>query len=456
MSLVKTFLLLAMLSGTLITIGYLIIGGTAGIIIGIILAAISSFSAWYASDKLILKYYQARLVNIKQNPELYRSLERLSQRAQIPTPAFYIVEIPGANAFATGRDPAHAAVALTEGIIKLLPQQELEAVIAHEISHIKNYDTLIMTVASTIYGASFWLLDLAWRWIQLTVIGSRTQNSHDKNFSNKTNFVVLLLITFLAHISAFLIKMSISRTREYEADAGAARLTGNPRAVANALQMLKMQSSQKTSTWKNLAFEHLFIVNSYLKTHVSELLSTHPPIEKRIDNLLKKNKVNFSRVDRIRAIIIFLLLLGIVSATLTLLIPFISHGKPAIFPDLFNYWLNYWQEDLTLWLFWVLPLLEVFKIAILLFLKTYFRQERKWFISKIKFILKFNLNLIFGLLLLPFIPRKKKQKGIELPLPPMSLPSLPFPLPHLNLILMLYLFISFASFSLIWKEEHKK
>lgn len=274
----RTVALLGLLSALLITISYWIIGGWTGAFIGVALAAVTNLGSWYFSDRIALAAYNAQPVSPNQAPSLYQMVERLSRRAGLPMPAVYIVPTPGANAFATGRDPEHAAVAVTEGIMNLLPEDELEAVIAHELSHIYNRDTLTQAVAATVAGAISFLAQMV-SYSMWFGGGSRDEN-------NSPNPIGLLLTIILAPIAATVIQMAISRTREFSADAGSARLTGNPRALARALQRLE-SSARQMPLDGNPAFEPLLIMNSFSGEFLSNLFSTHPSTEARIQQLLK-------------------------------------------------------------------------------------------------------------------------------------------------------------------------
>lgn len=274
----KTLGLLALLSGLLVAIGYFVIGGTTGILIGVVLAAFSNLGAWYFSDQIALSTYRAQPVSPEQAPELYQMLERLSQKAGIPTPPLYVVPGAAANAFATGRDPNHAAVAVTEGIVNLLSTEELEGVIGHELTHVLNRDTLTQAVAATIAGAISSLAYMA----QWASFGMAYADRDERS----PNPIGLLLAVFLAPMAATVIQMGISRTREYEADAGSARLTGNPRALANALQKLELTAQQRPIQG-NPAFEPLLIINAFSAKGMASLFATHPATEERIKRLLE-------------------------------------------------------------------------------------------------------------------------------------------------------------------------
>lgn len=279
MNQVKTVALLGLLSAILITISYKLIGGATGAFVGIALAAVTNLGSWYFSDRIALAAYGAQPVSEAQAPSLYRIVRRLCERGNLPMPAIYIVPTPAANAFATGRDPEHAAVAVTEGILNILPEDELEAVIAHELSHINNRDTLIQAVAATVAGAISFIAQMAS--YSMWFFGS------NRDERNSPNPLVMLLTIIIAPIAASIIQLAISRTREFAADAGAAKLTGDPRALARALQRLENNARQMPIE-ANPAFEPLLIVNGFSgEQFLSSLFSTHPSTEARIQALLK-------------------------------------------------------------------------------------------------------------------------------------------------------------------------
>lgn len=274
MNQLKTVTLLGLLAGLLVAIGYAI-GGQGGALIGLVIAAITNIGSWYYSDRIALAAYQAQPVSRQQAPELYQMVENLSRQANIPTPQLYIVPTPAANAFATGRDPEHAAVAVTEGILKLLPADELEAVIAHELTHVRNRDTLTQAVAATVAGAISYLARM------LSYGFLFTGNSRHRQGGN---LIGLLLTIFLAPLAATVIQMAISRTREFEADAGSARLTENPEALARALTRLELIGRQMPLN-ANPAFEPLLISSPFSGQFLANLFATHPSTEARIENL---------------------------------------------------------------------------------------------------------------------------------------------------------------------------
>jgi heat shock protein HtpX len=276
----KTTALLAALSGLLIAISYWVIGGTGGLAVGIGLAAVTNLFSWYQSDKIALAVYRAQPVSEAEAPELYRIVQKLSQRANLPMPRVYIVPDSGANAFATGRDPENAAVAVTQGILNILPNDELEGVIAHELTHIINRDTLTQAVAATVAGAISFLAQMASYGLWFGG-GSRDDDNRGGNPLG------ILLTVMLAPLAASVIQLAISRTREFSADAGAARITGNPRALARALQRLEA-NARHIPTNGNPAFEPLLIINSFSgKQFLGSLFSSHPPTDARVEALLK-------------------------------------------------------------------------------------------------------------------------------------------------------------------------
>jgi heat shock protein HtpX len=276
MNQVKTVGLLGLLSGLLIAISTMIFGGSNGAVIGLAMAAVMNLGSWYFSDKIALAAYRAQPIEPQQAPEIYAMVERLTQRANLPMPKLYIIPTNSPNAFATGRDPHHAAVAVTEGIVQMLPVDELEGVIAHELSHILNRDTLTQAVAATVGGAIASLAQMA----QFAMFFGGGRNNE-----NGPNPLVLMLTVIVAPIAAMVIQMGISRTREFAADAGAAKLTGNPRALARALQRLE-QSAAQLPLDANPAFSPLLIINPLPKNLLRSLFSTHPATEDRIKTLL--------------------------------------------------------------------------------------------------------------------------------------------------------------------------
>lgn len=284
----KTFASLAILSFLLIGISYWAIGGNSGIILGLSMAVPINFIIWFYSDKIALAAFGAQSPNAEQASQLQPILEKLSKSAQLPTPQIYVIPIDVANAFATGRSPTRAAIAVTDGLLELLPPDEIEAVLAHEISHIKHRDTLIQMVATTIAGAVSILAEML-KQNSIPIRGKRHSRIHP---------VAVLITIVFAPFSASLIKLAISRTREFAADAGAARLTGNPRALASALQRLSGNAGKVTFSG-NQAYAPLFIVNSFSGKLLKDLFSTHPSTDARVSTLLNL-ETGISVEDEIR------------------------------------------------------------------------------------------------------------------------------------------------------------
>jgi heat shock protein HtpX len=277
MNTLKVGVLLVALTALFIFVGDAI-GGRSGAMIAFALALVMNLVSYWFSDKIVLSMYGARPLSPADAPELYRMTERLAERAGIPMPRLYVVPGPQPNAFATGRNPAHSAVAVTEGLVSLLNRDEVEGVIAHEIAHIKHRDTLTMTVVATIAGAVMLLADMA-RWAMIFG-GAR---SDDREGGNP---LVYLFVMIVAPIAAMLIQLAISRAREYEADATGARLAGSPDGLANALRKLE-QASRMIPMEASPSTAHLFIVNPLrgMGGALMSLFMTHPPIEERIRRL---------------------------------------------------------------------------------------------------------------------------------------------------------------------------
>lgn len=272
----KTVALLALLSGLLVFIGYQIAGPT-GALLGLGMAAVTNFGSWFYSDKIALSTYRAQPITRQQAPGIYSMVERLAAKADIPMPGVYLVPGQAANAFATGRDPEHAAVAVTEGIVNILSEEELEGVIAHELTHIINRDTLTQAVAATVGGAIAFLAQM----LQYSMLFGGSRNREGGG-----NPLAMMATIFLAPMAATVIQMGISRTREFAADAGAAKLTGNPRALASALKRLEA-SAQRKPMQANPAFEPLLIINALPQQMFRSLFSTHPATDDRIARLLE-------------------------------------------------------------------------------------------------------------------------------------------------------------------------
>lgn len=293
MNQVRTAALLGLLSGLLIAICYWLFGGTGGALLGLGVAAVMNFGSWFYSDQIALRAYRAQPVTPQQAPELYAMVQRLSQKADLPMPGVYIIPTQSANAFATGRDPQHAAVAVTQGIMRMLPADELEGVIAHELTHIRNRDTLTQAVAATIGGAISFLAQ---------ILSYSLWFGGGGRDDNGPNPIGLLATVILAPLAASVIQMGISRTREFSADAGAAQITGNPKALARALKRLEAGARQMPLE-ANPAFEPLLIMNN-LKGGLSGLFSTHPATDLRVERLLQLDRqINGSGITRPSALV---------------------------------------------------------------------------------------------------------------------------------------------------------
>jgi len=273
MNTLKTAILMVGLTLVLVWAGG-VFGGRSGMTMALIFALMMNFFTYWFSDRIVLKMYRAKEVDETEAPELYSLVRRLTQRAGMPMPRIYLINQPQPNAFATGRNPRNAAVAVTTGIMRILSFEELEGVIGHELSHIKHRDILIGTVAATIAGAISYLAYMA-QWAM--IFGG----SDDEEGGNPLALIAMMI---LAPIAAMLIQMTISRSREYSADAGGARIAGNPRYLASALKKLHM-ASQQIPLQAQPATAHMFIVNPLSGGGISRLFSTHPPIEERIARL---------------------------------------------------------------------------------------------------------------------------------------------------------------------------
>ena len=274
---IKTALLLGLLSAVLLAIGELL-GGANGLVIAFIIAAVMNLVSYWFSDKIVLRMYRAQPVG-PEHP-LYRIVERLTMRASLPMPKVYIIPEASPNAFATGRNPSHAAVAATEGILRILTEQELEGVIAHELAHVKHRDILISSVAATIAAAIMMTARMAHF---AALFGGYGGRGDDRERGN--NPIALLAMIILAPLAAMLIQMAISRSREFAADAGGAAIAGNPYGLADALRKIDAASKQVPLD-ANPATAHMFIVKPFSGAGLASLFSSHPPTEARIRALL--------------------------------------------------------------------------------------------------------------------------------------------------------------------------
>jgi len=276
MNRIKTTLLLTCLTLLLIAMGSAI-GGQTGMIVAFIIAGGMNFFSYWYSDKIVLKMYRAQEVSESTHPAFYSMVKRLAQQAQMSMPKVYIIPSESPNAFATGRNPQNAAVAATEGIMRILSDDELEGVMAHELAHVQNRDTLISTIAATIAGAISMLGNML-QWAAIFGGG----NSDDEEGSGMLNG---LAMAFIAPIAAMLIQMAVSRSREFLADATGAKISGKPLALASALRKLQMGVQETQLAEATPATSHMFIVNPLAGSSMLKLFSTHPPMEERIARL---------------------------------------------------------------------------------------------------------------------------------------------------------------------------
>ncbi|MDH3216993.1 MAG: zinc metalloprotease HtpX [Candidatus Krumholzibacteria bacterium] len=274
MNTLKTTFLMALMTVLLVIIGQLI-GGRNGALVAFAIAAVMNFISYWSSDRIALAMYKAQQVSREQAPRLYDMVERLCANAQLPMPRLYVIPSQTPNAFATGRNPQNAAVAITEGAMELLDENELAGVVGHELAHIKNRDILISSVAATLAGA----ISMLAMWARFAAIFGGGQGGQRRGGG-----LELLVMAIVAPIAAMLIQMGISRSREFMADAGGARFAGTPRGLANALKKLEdwshrrpMQASPTTA--------HMFIVNPLTGGGLAKLFSTHPPTAERVRRL---------------------------------------------------------------------------------------------------------------------------------------------------------------------------
>jgi len=275
MNRLKTVMLLGLLTALLVWLGYALFG-QSGLVLALVFAAIMNFATYWWSDKIVLRMYRAQEVNQSHAPELFQIVGELAQRSRMPMPKVYIIPEEAPNAFATGRNPRHAAVAVTQGLLGMLNREEVKGVLAHELGHVRNRDTLIMTVAATIGGALSMLANMAmWG----AIFGSSSDDEEEGG-----GIGALLGIIF-APIAAALIQMAISRSREFLADERGARLSGNPMALASALRKIEAWSQRAPMHTGTPATAHLFIINPFSAGGLSRLFSTHPPTAARVERL---------------------------------------------------------------------------------------------------------------------------------------------------------------------------
>src|SRR5437660_3266958 len=272
----KTAVLRAGLTIMLVLFGGAL-GGRQGMLIAFALALLMNFFSYWFSDKIVLSMYGAKRIDEAQAPNVHAILRRLTLRAGIPMPPVYLIPTDTPNAFATGRNPTHAAVAVTEGILRILDDDELEGVLAHELSHVKNRDVLVSTIAATLAGAITYLAHMA-QWA--AIFGGRSGDDAEGG----GNPLVMMLFAVLAPIAAMLVQLAVSRSREFQADASGARLAGRSYGLAKALEKIEVASRLEPLP-ANPATAHLFIVNPLSGQSFARLFSTHPPTEERIARL---------------------------------------------------------------------------------------------------------------------------------------------------------------------------
>jgi heat shock protein HtpX len=271
----KTFILMVVLTIILVALGSLI-GGSSGGMIAFCIAFIMNFVSYWFSDKIILKMYRAKPVSESEAPELHATVASLAQKAAIPMPKIFIMENESPNAFATGRNPEHGVVAVTTGIMRMLSREELEGVLAHELSHIKHRDILIQSVAATLAGA----ITMIANWARFAAFFGGGSSDDDRG-----NIFSVIIFSVIAAFAAMIIQLAISRSREYLADDGGAQLSGNPLFLANALKKLQMGVARNPMSNANPSTAPLFIVNPFSAKGMMALFSTHPPMEERIKRL---------------------------------------------------------------------------------------------------------------------------------------------------------------------------
>jgi heat shock protein HtpX len=279
MNVLKTGFLLALLTVLLVGVGH-VIGGSNGATTAFGFALLINLGAYWFSDKMVLAMYRAKPLSEAEAPQVYRAVREIAARERMPMPRLYWLPTVTPNAFATGRSPKHAAVAVTSGLLKIMDEEELKGVLAHELSHVKNRDTLVMSIAAAVAGAIAMLASWA-RWAMMFGGGSRDRRSGN----GAVQLVALMVVAILAPLAAMLVQLAISRTREYGADATGAKLTGNPHGLASALEKLDAAVHAHPIEDANPATAHLFIVNPLRADAIAKLFSTHPPVEERVRRL---------------------------------------------------------------------------------------------------------------------------------------------------------------------------
>ena len=278
----KTAMLMALMTMLLMAIGDCF-GGLQGMTIMLVFGVVMNFFTYWNSDKMVLAHYRAQEVNARTAPRLYAIVKRLADRAKLPMPKVYVIDSPVPNAFATGRNPEHAAVAVNTALADLLDEDELAGVLAHELSHVKHRDILISTVAASMAGA----ISTIAQW-GMFLGGGRDENGESRNP------IATILVMILAPLAAALIQMAVSRSREYMADKSGGELCGNPNALADALLKIEAFARRRVMPDATEATAHMFIINPFSGVNMKQLFSTHPPTEERV-RLLREQARNMHR-----------------------------------------------------------------------------------------------------------------------------------------------------------------
>jgi len=272
----KTTFLLALMTGLLLWLGQAL-GGSQGLVIALAVAVVMNFGSWWFSDRIVLRMYGARELSQSDEPELYATVHDLALAAGMPMPRLYMVPSDAPNAFATGRSPQHAAVAVTAGILRLLSRAELRGVLAHELSHVRNRDTLISAIAATMAGVILMVARMA----QFAALFGGMRRDDDRDGASGVELLVMVVV---APLAAMLIQMAVSRSREYQADATGAQISHGPHDLASALEKIA-GASGRLALPAGPATAHLWIVNPLRGSWIANLFSTHPPVEERIRRL---------------------------------------------------------------------------------------------------------------------------------------------------------------------------
>jgi len=268
---------MALMTGLFLAVGWWL-GGNVGMIVALVMAAVMNIVSYWHSDKIALGMYRAKQVDRSSAPKLFDAVARLATRAGLPTPRVYVIQSDTPNAFATGRNPENAAVAVTTGVLRALDDRELEGVIAHELSHVKNRDILVQTVSATFAGAVTMIAHMA-SWAMM--FGGFGGSDDDEG----GGLIGGLLMIIVAPIAATVVQLAVSRSREYMADESGAKISGDPRALASALEKLQLHNERRPIRGAEPATAHMFVVNPLNGGGVSKLFSTHPPIEERVKRL---------------------------------------------------------------------------------------------------------------------------------------------------------------------------